>query len=221
MFKFLAILLFVCISIFITNPFTRDNSYLSHTQKKIFSQAKEVNILFVGNSLTYTNNLPLIVKHKARKKGIIIRTSVLAHPNYALIDHWNDGLLQKNIADGAYDIVIVQQGPSSQETGRKLLFTYGKKLSKLCKDNGTTLAVFMVWPSLQNYNTFGGVIENYTAMAKENDAILCPVGEVWKSHFDNTNNFDYLGPDGFHPSKKGSEAAAEVIVNYLFHAPSK
>jgi lysophospholipase L1-like esterase len=45
---------------------------------------------------------------------------------------------------------------------------------------------------------------------------LCPVGAVWKKHFDETKDYSYYGPDLFHPSQKGSEIAAKVIVDALF-----
>lgn len=74
----------------------------------------------------------------------------------------------------------------------------------------------MVWPSLGYCYTFPKVIKNHNDAANKNDAILLPVGEVWKEHFDETDNFDYYGNDDFHPSLKGSQIAAEVIVEYLF-----
>ena len=83
-----------------------------------------------------------------------------------------------------------------------------------------TVRYFMVWPSLTYYHTFKGVIKNYTDAARINDAILCPVGEKWKKHFDTTQNFDYYSSDGFHPSLKGGqeENAADIIVEYLFRS---
>jgi len=177
---------------------------------------KKIAILFVGNSLTYTNNLPQLVKKQGNAYGVHISTDILAKPNYALIDHWNDGLIQKKISSGKYDFVIVQQGPSSQEDGRTLLLESGKKISILCRENGSKLCFYMVWPSLQHYQTFNGVINNYREAALDNNALLCPVGEVWKAHFDKTQNFDYYGPDGFHPSEKGSQVAAKIIVDSLF-----
>ncbi len=175
----------------------------------------DFSILFIGNSLTYTNNLSELVKSSAKLKGIIIATEMIAFPNYAIIDHWNDGVVQEQIASKKYDFVIIQQGPSSQSWGREILIEYGKKFSELCKENDTKLSYFMVWPSLTNYHTFDGVIKNYRDAASINNAILCPVGEVWKEYFDTTNNFDYYSPDGFHPSLKGSQVAADVIVKRL------
>ncbi|KAA3636494.1 MAG: SGNH/GDSL hydrolase family protein [Bacteroidetes bacterium] len=178
---------------------------------------KSVRVLFVGNSLTYSNDLPSLVKKAARQKGVSIKTKMFAYPNYAIEDHWNDGVVQKEISRNNYDFVILQQGPSSQPPGRKMLMDYGKKFSYLCQEHDAQLCFFMVWPSLNYYHTFDGVIKNYKEAATMNNAVLCPVGEVWKAHFDSTENFDYYSFDGFHPSLKGSQVAAEVIVEHLFN----
>lgn len=173
-------------------------------------------ILFIGNSLTYTNNLPQLLEKTAKRKGMSVKTKLIAHPNYAILDHWNDGVVQKEIASKNYDYVIIQQGPSSQVFGKSILLDYGKRYSELCKENNTKLCYFMVWPSRTYYSTFDKVIKNHTEAAQLNDAILLPVGEVWKTHFDTTKNFDYYSSDGFHPSIKGSQVAAEIIFKYLF-----
>ncbi len=174
------------------------------------------NLLFIGNSLTYVNDLPNLVKSFALANGKDVEITMVAYGNYALIDHWEDGVIQTHIESGDYDFVIVQQGPSSQDYGRELLIEYGGKISALCKNNNTQLAYYMVWPSLTYYSTFEGVIFSYTEAANLNNDILCPVGEVWKSYFDDTNDFSYYGPDGFHPSLAGSNVAAEIIYESLF-----
>jgi hypothetical protein len=171
----------------------------------------------VGNSLTYTNNLPDLVIEHGREKGYKIDTRMIAFPNYGLEDHWNDREIQKLIKSNKYDYVIIQQGPSSQEYGRISLLEYGKKIKLLCDKNKTQLVFFMVWPSRTYYYTYDGVIKNYANAAKECNALLFPVGKVWKTHFDDTNDFSYYGSDGFHPSLKGTMIAAEVIIRYLFN----
>ena len=175
----------------------------------------QYNILFVGNSLTYSNNLPNLVKAEAADNGIVIGTHMLAYSNYAIVDHWADGDVQELIASGDYDFVVIQQGPSSQQNGYDMLVNAGADYANLCQAHNVKLAYFMVWPSIQYYHTFSGVITNYTAGANANNAILCPVGRVWKDYIDQTNNYSYYGPDGFHPSLEGSRVAAEVIFEYL------
>ncbi|MDR5591018.1 SGNH/GDSL hydrolase family protein [Christiangramia sp. SM2212] len=181
----------------------------------VLSQDDELDLLFIGNSLTYTNDLPELVEKTAKAQGLEVRSKMIAKPNYALLDHWNEGKVQKMIKNRNFDLVIIQQGPSSQDFGKDILIEYGKKLKDLCSENNAKLAYFMVWPSREYYHTFKGVIKNHKEAAEINQAMLFPVGEVWKKHFDNTGNFDYYGPDQFHPSEKGSQIAAEIIVEGL------
>ena len=186
------------------------------SQQETANKNTEFNILFIGNSLSYTNNLPLLVKKDAMLKGKEINTKMIALPNYSIEDHWNDGQVQKLISSKKYDFVILQQGPSSQTDGRKMLIKTGRKYASLCKKNEAKLCYLMVWPSLNYYHTFDDVINNYRDAASINNSILLPVGEIWKAYIDSTKNNEYYSSDGFHPSKKGSQVAAKVIVEHLF-----
>jgi lysophospholipase L1-like esterase len=97
-----------------------------------------------------------------------------------------------------------------------MLIEYGKKYSSLCKLNETKLCYFMVWPSLNYYHTFDDVIKNHEDAASINSAILLPVGKLWKDHISSLKLYDYYSSDGFHPSIKGSQISAKVIVEHLF-----
>lgn len=191
------------------------SSLYSQQEKRDNNTKTKFHILFIGNSLTYTNKLPRLVKKNAKLKGININSRMIALPNYAIEDHWNDGKVQKLISSKKYDFVVIQQGPSSQSDGRKMLIEYGKKYNSLCKLNKAKLCYFMVWPSLNYYHTFDDVIKNHKDAATINNSILIPVGEVWKQYIDSTKNNEFYGSDGFHPSVKGSQVASKVIVDYL------
>lgn len=173
-------------------------------------------ILFVGNSLTYYNDLPGLVARIGRDSGVEIKTEMVAYGNYALEDHWNDGQIQQLIANKKYDFVVVQQGPSSQADGRAMLLDYGARIKNLCVTHNTQLAFFMVWPAFANFNNFDGVIRNYTDAAVATNSMLCPVGKIWKEYFLSTGDYSYYGPDMFHPSQKGSDNAALIIFKTLF-----
>ena len=156
-----------------------------------------------------------MVKKEAKQYELVINTHMLAKPNYAIIDHWVEGELQRLVKTAKFDFVIIQQGPSSQPEGHQMLINDGRKVAELCKLHGSKLAFFMVWPARNYYQTFDGVIANYTEAAMLNNAILCPVGKVWKDHFDATGDFSYYGSDMFHPSIDGSKVAAKVILESL------
>jgi hypothetical protein len=180
----------------------------------LFAQTKnseETHVLFIGNSLTYTNDLPKKVQKLAKADKIKLSVNSIAKPDYALIDHWQDGDIQKLISSNKYSIVIVQQGPSSQEEGRKYLLDYGTMINEICAAHNCKLAYYMVWPALPNYNTFDGVIKSYTLAAEATDALLFPVGLLWKAELEKNKNAQLYGSDLFHPSEKGTMLAAEII----------
>lgn len=173
-----------------------------------------IRILFVGNSLTYSNSIPLLVEEIGSANGKSIATETLAFPNYALEDHWLEGKMQQAICQGNFDFVVVQQGPSSQADGRAMLFDYGQRIKDVCLSRGTELAFFMVWPAKTNYHTFNGVIKNYTDAANATNSILCAVGIGFKGYGD-IGDFRFYSSDGFHPSPEGSQIAAEIIYSTL------
>lgn len=179
-------------------------------------ESASMNILFVGNSLTYSNDLPKLVYEYAKTKNKEISTKMIAKPNYAIIDHLDYGNeVENEINSKRYDFVVIQQGPSSQSEGRELLFEAGKRFIELCEANDAELVFFMVWPSRAYYHTFDDVIKNHIEASQAYKAILSPVGKKWKEHFDDTGDFSYYGADQFHPSLKGSSVAAKIIFDSL------
>lgn len=53
-------------------------------------------VLFVGNSLTYHNDLPATVRSLARTAGdTALRTASIAEPDFSLEDHYLTGTVQE------------------------------------------------------------------------------------------------------------------------------
>lgn len=179
------------------------------------ANAQKVSILFVGNSLTYSNDLPAMVNEIGKAHDVEVETECLCYPNYGLEDHWLDGDIPDFLKSESFDYVVFQQGPSSQEYGRISLLDYGYKISKLARTADVKPVYFMVWPSLHYYYTFDGVIENHRNAANENDALLVNVGEVWRSIHEQQGDAHLYGADGFHPSIKGTCLAAMVLYQSL------
>lgn len=178
-------------------------------------------VLLIGNSLSTSNDLPLLLFQEASKLGIDLDITSVCKPNYCIMDHWEEGFIKFQVQQYKPDFILLQQGPSSQQDGFDMLVNDAAVYADLCKQKGIQLAYFMVWPSRDRYGYFDKVIHNYRTGAEKNNAILCPVGEVWKRDMDKTKRFEYYGNDGFHPSLKGSKKAAEVIINSLFAQGSK
>jgi hypothetical protein len=67
-------------------------------------------VLFIGNSLTATNDLPGTVAELAASVNDTILTEAVSRPNFAVIDHVNGGSDAVDVVrQGAWDFVVLQQ----------------------------------------------------------------------------------------------------------------
>jgi len=176
----------------------------------------EYRYLFIGNSLSYSNNLPGILEEVGAFYGVGLEADCLCEPNYALLDHWADNTIPKHLEQKPYDMVLLQQGPSSQPYGREVLLEYGSMIKELATSYNTATSFYMVWPSIAYFGTFDGVIKNYSDAARKTGSLLLPVGKVWRSFLDIDEKQSIYSSDLFHPSKKGSFLAALVIFQTIF-----
>jgi len=181
----------------------------------LYGQQTKINALFIGNSLTYQNNLPELVKKIAACDGTQFSYNVFALPDYALEDHWKEGRAVKEIKSGDYNVVIVQQGPSSQTDAYLLLKDYGLKFSEVCKDNHSQLVFFMVWPSKARSFDFAGVYRSYKKAAIQTQSVFSPAGQAWLTLWKTHPDFLLYGPDNFHPHANGSLLAALVLYGSI------
>jgi hypothetical protein len=174
-------------------------------------------LLFIGNSLTYVNNLPAIVDALAVAGGNpapVVRDVVFG--GASLEDHWKRGPARVAIAEGHWDFVVLQQGPSSLPESRMLLIQYTRLFAKEIRKAGATPVLYMVWPSSARSEDFPGVIESYRLAAKEVDGILCPVGEAWRIASKRDPGLGLYSVDGLHPTPAGSYLAGLVIYARLY-----
>jgi hypothetical protein len=173
-------------------------------------------VLFIGNSLTYTNDMPAMLEAiAAAEPGPGIEIEVVAVPNYSLEDHWNQGDAVRAIRRGGWSVVVLQQGPSALSESRVLLIDYAKRFAEEIQRAGARPALYMVWPSRARSFDFPGVSASYTAAAKAVSGVLLPAGDAWRKAWRLDPDLVLYGPDGFHPSRLGSVLAALVIYRRL------
>jgi hypothetical protein len=175
-----------------------------------------IRVLFIGNSLTYTYDIPELVGELMQTGG----TSEYFHEevtfgNYSLQDHWDRGDALEAIARGGWDVVVLQQGPSSLPESRVNLMEYVSRFSERIRAVGARPAVYMSWPELSRANVWDAVTINHTDAANAVDAMLIPVGEAIRAVVQDHPNVQVLGGDGFHPSQTGSYLAALVFYGHL------
>lgn len=178
--------------------------------------ANGLRVLFIGNSLTYSQDLPSIVEALAqagRQKPLVHKA--ITAGGVDLRDHWNRGV-QKSLKKGEWDVVVLQQGPSASREGRPLLIEYVRLFATEIRRIGARPAVYMVWPSSDRRPIdLDRSSESHQMAAEEADALLFPAGEAWRAAWRRDPDLA-LDTDGLHPNKTGAYLTALVIYQGLY-----
>lgn len=172
-------------------------------------------ILFLGNSLTYTNVLPKMVDSLAIASGIVINSTQIASGGFGLIDYWNIPARRTAVTNGQYDVVILQQGPSSLPESRDSLLAWTKLWEPIIRGAGSVPAFYAVWPDKSRLFAFPAVSDSYRLAAESVDGLFFPVGDVWLETWKAIPTAPLYGTDDFHPAVAGTYAAAVTIIAVL------
>ncbi len=174
-------------------------------------------MLFIGNSLTYVNDLPGVVAAFAEAAGETPPEfrSVVAG-GFSLEDHWREGEARRAIGREKWDVVVLQQGPSASAEGRGLLLLYARRFAPEIRRAGAKPALYMVWPSAGRRQDFGGVSDSYRLAAEDIGGVLLPAGEAWRSVERRAPKLALYSSDGLHPTVAGSYVAGAVVYARLY-----
>lgn len=193
-----------------------------------FAQNTTKRVLFIGNSYTNYNNLPLLVKDVALSTGDTIIFDSHMPGGFTLQGHSSDATTLSKIAQGNWDFVVLQeqsQRPSfSQSQVETEVFPFAKRLDSLVKvSNKCAETIFYMtwgrkngdasncaaWPPICTYQGMDSLLQlRYQQMADDNGGIVSPVGPLWRYLRNNNPSIELYNPDQSHPSLEGSYAAA-------------
>ena len=173
-------------------------------------------VLFIGNSLTYVNDLPATVAAIAQSGGDTIRVATEAGPNLALIDHLTGSTAAvDHIAQGGWEFVVLSQGPTPRGICRDSLILWTKLFDPLIRKVGAKPALFMTWPASNQTAIFDDVRISFQQAAAAVNGVFMPAGEAWRSAWRVDASVGVYGPDGFHPSPIGTFLAALEIYERI------
>jgi|GEM_PF-1098386 len=171
-------------------------------------------VLFIGNSLTYWNDLPLLVEAMAAAKGLSLSSEVVARADASLEDYWGDAI-RGRIRQGGFRWVVLQQGPSSLPESRANLREWTRRFAEEIRASGATPALYMVWPHRSRRAFFPQVIESYRLANADAEGVLLPAGEAWLAAWQLDSGLGLYSPNSLHPSRLGTYAAAATILSSL------
>ena len=201
----------------------------------VLSQQKK-EVLFVGNSYTYGNNLPDLVKQIALSFGdtLIYDSSTPGGATFNL--HTTNTQTINKINQQAWDYVVLQaqsQEPSfSPSQVANDTYPYAQQLVNLiaANDSCTEPIFFMTWgrkygdqqncqfyPPICTYNGMQQRLrESYLEMTFNNNATCAPVGMGWKKSIELDSTLNLFASDNSHPSIYGSYLSACTFYSTIF-----
>ena len=186
---------------------------------RIAEEAKKrvLRVLFLGNSLTYANDLPLVVQAMAKANGKRMLVESVTFGGASLEDHWNSGEALRTLRSKSWHVVVMQQGPSSLPESRVHLREWTRRWAdEIYKSNGSRPALYMVWPGLERDAFFDDVRESYSLAASDVYGIFIPAGEALREARRRDPRAPIYASDDFHPSVAGTYAAALSIYGTLY-----
>ncbi len=196
-------------------------------------------VLFLGNSYTNANNLPQLVADVAASVGDTVIFDQHTPGGWSLWGHHGSSVSLGKIADGNWDFVVLQeqsQRPSREPSSVELMvypparyldsvinfhnpcaetmfyMTWGRK-----NGDQALCAAYPNWPYVCTYEGMDSLLYlRYMHMADTNNAVVSPVGQVWRYIRNQYPNIELYTADESHPSLAGSYAAACSFYTAMF-----
>ncbi len=200
-------------------------------------QSKKLKVLFFGNSYTYVNNLPQLIKDIALANGDTLIFDSNCPGGQTFNGHFADPTTITKITSKVWDKVILQaqsQEPSfspSQVASQTL--PYAIKLDSIIKHYNTCTETifFETWgrkngdasncPFYTPVCTYLGMQNrlraSYKLFADTTHAVFSPAGEAYRKSISLNPSLELYNVDESHPSLEGSYLTACVFYEVLFH----
>ncbi len=204
----------------------------------LFSQS--LDILFIGNSYTYANNMPQMVSEIALSFGDTLNFESSTPGGATFNVHSTNTNTLNKISQKPWDYIILQaqsQEPSfSPIQVANDVFPYAQILIDSIESNSTCTEpiFFMTWGrkygDQQNCQFYPPICtylgmqqrlrESYLDMTFNHNATCSPVGICWKESIAQDSTLNLFSPDNSHPSIYGSYLAACTFYSTIFKKPS-
>lgn len=193
-------------------------------------------VLYLGNSYTYTNDLPNVLEKIAQSQSREISSTEFLSGGARFMTHWNNPSVISKIQEGGIDFMILQG--QSQEAAfpqgqfMNEVYPYAKSLDSLFKEhnpNGKVL-FFMTWgyrygdqvncqfypPFCNFFSMTQELYNNYRQMALDFNSSVAPIGAAWRYSIILDSNYVLHSSDNSHPSIDGTYLSACVLYSSIF-----
>ncbi len=181
----------------------------------------KVEILFIGNSYTFANDLPAFVRAlgRAEPKPREIHTTLLAPGGCTLQMHWEatgDDAPRKVLGKARPDFVVLQEQSRMPLDKPEAMQDYAARFCQLAKAKRVVPVLYMTWAQKAEPELQDRISEQYELASKAGGALLAPVGRGWQQVLAGEPPLLLHAEDGSHPNPRGTYLAACVLHATMF-----
>ena len=176
-------------------------------------------LLFVGNSFSARNDLPGVLARLAAARGVDLEHDLLSIGGASLRTHWNKPATHDAIRSGRYDHIVLQEQSTLPVKNPKRMHENVRLFDGLIRESGAKTVLYATWARRDTPEHQSAISDAYAAIAAELDALLVPVGDVWRHVLKCRESPVLHDRDGSHPSVAGTYLAACTFVRVLLKQP--
>jgi hypothetical protein len=194
-------------------------SLISLKQSCIAQDRKDtLNILFVGNSYTYFENLPQIISIISEGTKVKLVTKKSTAGGAKLSQHWRSDIglkTKETIRNGNFDIVVLQEQSMGTILEPDSVLKYTKLFCDYIKKFGSKPYLYLTW-AREKVPQYQEIINKVQLQAAtENDVKIVPVGKAWALAKQLRPDIELYVIDGSHPTNIGTFLTACVFVSTI------
>ena len=187
-------------------------------------------ILFIGNSYTYTNDLPGTFASMARAGGHQVEIASVTKGGVALADLLSMPETTAALKPGRWDYVVLQEQssiPASATARVSVMFPAVRTLATRIEMNAGRPILFLTWGHRDGWpeegiSTYASmqarVTDSYRTIAREVQAPIAPAGEAWAAARSQLPQLSLWQDDGSHPTSAGTYLAAATFYATIYRS---
>ncbi len=197
------------------------------------AQQRAVSVLFTGNDLTSTNNLPVMLARIARSDAqspILLEIQSDTHNGKGLREVWSDGQAVPLLRSRKWDYVVLQPDDSwiNKVDREEELYRSVQVLAGAIRSGGSSPLIFMTWvkqrgskwyksADLQSPELMQQSLDYYThdVAAKAGNIPVVAIGDFWPIAVRTLPKINLYTANGADPSFAGTYLAALLFYRSL------
>ena len=184
-------------------------------------ESAQASLLFIGNSLTFYNELPLVLARmlKCQSPPAVaggLKIWMMVQGGFTLEDHWRKNLTRTVVTQlGPWDYVVLQEQSIRILSEEAQYMRYLENFVEEVRKCGAKPVLYATWSLENEAAAFVTVTERFCSAAEKFQLLSVPVGRCWE-RLRKEHPGIQLYQDAVHPTESGTYLAACAFLRTLF-----